>query len=130
MRTRRILASALLLAWLGIALFVGGPVRWEVAHTYGHLIEGAVGDLPTLARAVALPFLGVGESSFGSTVVCWTVLAWAWLGPVALIACVCRARSGEAVSDCLLFGGAAYWSILLAVLAVMAVSLWLPFALL
>ena len=126
----RALATTALLIWLAALALASGPVRWELAHTYEHWIDGAGSSLPVLTTAVSLPVLGLSSSSLPSIAVRTLFWGLAWLGPATLLIGVWRARSREGLSDCLLFGGALYAaSIILAVLLV-SVGLWLPFSLL
>ena len=130
MLAKRITATAAVAVWIVTLAYAGGPARWELAHTYQHLIEGVGSALNAPTVAFGLPILGLGPRTFQSVVV--TVVIWgvAWLGPIILLVGIWRVRTREALSDWLLLGGVLYGSVMLLFLVVIAVSLWLPFSLL
>ena len=130
LKLRRSIALCGLGLWISTLAFLSGPVRWELAHTYAHRIEGTESNLPALTRSVALPVLGLAEASF--TAVVLTLCFWAalWLGAAAIAWLVWRARSRAELLEVLVLGAAAYGPLVILMLSVFAVGLWLPFSLL
>lgn len=117
-------------AWLGVLGFVSGPVRWEIQHSYAHWIGDSRGDLPALTETVSLPVLGLGpHAPFTQLVrfVFWTVL---WLPPVLALELVRRADSRLKLLELLVLVGTGYIVTLLLAITLVALGLWLPFALL
>ena len=116
--------------WLVTLAFIAGPARWELAHTYQRLITELGDSLPLLTSIIGLPVLGLGASTFLSIVV--RVLFWGviWVTPLILLIGVWKASTREVLSDWLLFGGALYAVLMTLFMALVIVSLLLPFGLL
>lgn len=130
LRSRRAIALAGLGLWIAGLAFLSGPVRWELAHTYAHWIEGAEGNLPALTRSFALPILGLAEASFTAAVLTFCFWVALWLGAAAIAWLVWRARSRAELIEVLVLGAAIYGPLVILMLSVFAVGLWLPFSLL
>jgi len=128
MLVTRLLATVVVVVWILTLLFLAGPVRWELAHTYAHAIGSMRDALPLPTVHVALPILGLGETTPGSLLVRGLFWAFAWSLPIVVLAGVWRSRGD--VMAWLMLGGMLYLSVMAAALAVVAFSLWLPFALL
>lgn len=127
---RKVLALTGLATWVSVLTFLSGPARWELAHTYGHLIDGAEGDLPALTASVALPFLGLGPDGFVhalTKLLVWSVL---WLGAAALVWLAWTAPDRRALTERLVLGLTIYVPAVVLLVSVLAVALWLPFSLL
>ena len=127
---KRIFATAALLTHLAMLIVVSGPFRWELAHTYEHMIMGAEGYLPVLTNIIALPILGIGSHDLliGVAVsLIWCVL---WLPAFVLLFGVWRIQLERKLDDWLLYGGMLYVSISFLIFIVIILSLVLPFALL
>ena len=127
MTTKKTLASAALLPWLVTLAFIFGPVRWELAHTYGHLIEEAQDSLPLLTRTLSLPVLGIAPSSPGTFAV--AVLFWGiiWLGLFGFVGAIWRARTREDLLERFVYGGTLYAGCLLLLFTLATFGLALPF---
>ncbi len=127
MTIRKILGTVIILIWLMTLAFISGPARWELAHTYQHLIEDMAESMPLLTSVVGLPILGIEQGRPGSVVV--RVLFWGftWLGPLIRLVGIWRAKARDVLSDWLLYGGTIYCSIMVLLALVIAVSLWIPF---
>lgn len=127
MKTKKILASAALLPWVGAIVFILGPVRWEVACTYEHLIRETGYVLPLLTLRLTLPILGIGPASFGARAVSVLFFGFVWLGLAGLYLFIWRARSREDLLDRFVFGSTLYFGSVIFVFAVAALGLALPF---
>ena len=127
---KRISVTAALLVYLATLAVVCGPMRWELAHTYEHIVSGTEGNLPLLTEYIALPILGIG--SHGAAVGFLVFLIWSilWLPVVVLLVGTWRIRSEKMLDDCLLYGGFLYLSATLLISVVVIISFLLPFALL
>jgi len=86
-------------------------------------------NLPELTKVLGLAILGIGPSYPGSILLRISIWGFSWLAPIVLLVGVWRAQSKETISDCLVYGGATYCSFMFLLVVVLAVSLWLPFAL-
>ena len=129
MTTKKILASAVLLPWFVSLGFVSGPVRWELAHTYGHLLEDAQYSMPLLTRDLALPVLGIAPNSPGALATAIIFWSFIWLGCAGLFVSIWRARTREELLDRFVYGGTLYFGCVVLAFTVTAVGLALPFAL-
>ena len=127
MVARKALGSLALLIWLGTLAFVSGPVRWEYAHSYAHLVEDAGNELPLLTVVIALPVLGLASPTFGSVLLQLVFWSVTWLGPVAILFGVWRAENQSLVTDRLVYGGGLYGSVIVLFATLVAVSLRMPF---
>ncbi len=130
MTTKKVIASGALLPWVITLGFICGPVRWELAHTFNHLLEGSDGSLPLLTANLSLPVLGVAP--FSPVAVATAILFWGltWLGLVGLFVLIWRAKTREDLIDHVVFGGAFYAGYVLLFFTLTAVGLALPFLLL
>jgi len=128
MTTRKVLASAALLPWLVTLGFIFGPTRWELAHTYGHLIEEVRHSLPLLTRSLSLPVLGIAPSS--SAAYATAILFWGfiWLGLAGLVTSIWRARTREDLLERIVYGGTLYAGGAFLLFTLTIVGLALPFA--
>ena len=129
MTTKKVLASATLLPWLVTLGFIFGPGRWELAHTYAHLIEGTQDSLPLLTRSLSLPVLGIAPSSTGALAAAILFWGFTWLGLAGLLALIWRARTREDLLDRFVYGAALYAGCVLLLFTLAVVGLALPFAL-
>jgi hypothetical protein len=128
MRIRKLLATAALAVWTVCVYLLTGPIRWELAHTYHHLIEHTDYQLPAPTRTIALPVLELGPDGVGVWLVRWVFLGLAWLGPPLLLVAVWRASSEHEVTERLVYGGALYVAVFALLTILFALGLWLPFA--
>ena len=130
MTIKKVIASAALLPWAITLGFICGPVRWELAHTFNHLLEGSDGSLPLLTANLSLPVLGIAP--FSPAAVTTAVLFWGiiWLGLGGLIVLIWRARTREDLLDRFLFGSTFFAGYVLLLFTLTAVGLALPFFLL
>lgn len=130
MKLRKFVATTILLVWIIGIGFLAGPARWELAHTYAHLIGSVRDALPSITIHMALPILGLATPS--SLALPVQVLTWGWLsgGPLILLVSVWRQASSSGVTDWLLYGGLVYWSVAFVITSVFLVGLLVPFALL
>ena len=129
MTTKKALATAALLPWIVTLGFIFGPGRWELAHTYGHLIEEAQHSLPLLTRGLSLPVLGIAPPSPGALATFVLFWGFAWLGLAGLLALIWRARNREELLDRFVYGTVLYAGCVLLLFTLTVVGLGLPFAL-
>ncbi len=127
MKTKRILASAALLPWAVTIGFILGPLRWEVAHTYEHLIGETQYDLPLLTLRLTLPVLGIAPASTGARIVSILFFSLVWLGLAGLYVLIWRARSRDDLLDRFVFGSTFYFGSVAFVVTLVAFGLALPF---
>lgn len=125
---RKVLATAAVVLWLATLALISGPARWEFAHTYAHWIEGAERDLPSLTRAIALPVLGLTDSTFSPTALLYLAAVWLW--PLAALWFIWRAPSRTTLQEIMSFSIALYGTLVFLASALLALGLWLPFSLL
>jgi hypothetical protein len=125
---KKILANSAILPWIATLCFIVGPVRWELAHTYGHLIEDLGDSLPLLTRALSLPVLGIAPSSPSAHVVAVLIWGFIWLGLAGLLASIWRAGTREELLDRFVYGGSLYAGGVLLIFTLTVVGLLLPFA--
>ena len=130
LRRRKLAAGVTLALWLAVLALAAGPMRWELQHTYGHLIEGAEEHLPQLTRLVSMPVLGPGGS--GPVELLVRIVFWGltWLGPAAIGLAVWRADSRQSLVEGLLLGSLCYGAMMILVVLLVSFGLWLPFSLL
>ena len=128
MRTKKILASVAILPWIVTLGFIFGPVRWELAHTYGHLIEELGESLPVLTRGLSLPVLGIAPSSPAAHATAFLFWGFIWLGLAGLVAWIWRARTREDLLDRFVYGGTLYAGVVFLLFTLTIVGLALPFA--
>ena len=119
---------ATIVLWLLLLLFVSF-LRYEFSHTYSHWIEGL--DLPALTQALSAPVLGLPEP-LGAAATCASWVFWSllWLAPIALGVAVVRAPDEEAALRTWVSWAPLYAVFVTLAFLVVAVGLWLPFALL
>lgn len=127
---KQALGSVILLVWFITLAFISGPVRWEVAHTYQHLVDRLENSLPLPTKVVGLPVLGLGALTPLSIAIVMVFWGVAWLGPVFLLLGIWRTTTWKALSDWLMLGGTFYTSTMFLFVVVIVFSLWLPFGLL
>jgi hypothetical protein len=125
---KKILANSALLPWIVTLCFIFGPVRWELAHTYGHLIEEPGDSLPLLTRALSLPVLGIAPSSLAAHATAVFFWGFIWLGLAGLLASIWRATTREDLLDRFVYGGSLYVGTVFLLLTLTIVGLALPFA--
>lgn len=128
---KQALGSVILLVWFITLAFISGPVRWEVAHTYQHLVDRLENSLPLPTKVVGLPVLGLGALTPLSIAYSYGVLGGCLVGSGVFaprnMAC---ATTWKALSDWLMLGGTLYTSTMFLFVVVIVFSLWLPFGLL
>lgn len=124
---RKTLASAALLPWIVTLGFIAGPVRWELAHTYGHLIEEAQRSLPLLTRSLSLPVLGIAPSSPAAFITAILFWGFIWLGAAGLLWSIWSAPTRKALLDRFVFGGTFFAGGVFLLFTLTIVGLALPF---
>jgi hypothetical protein len=125
----KILAILAIVIWLLLLLIVWGSFRNEFSHTYAHWIEDM--ELPSLTRILSAPFIGISTSTgtvARSTV--WFVWGLLWLSPIVLVVAVIRVPNEQDALGIWISWGSLYFAFALLVFLLVAVGLWLPFALL
>ncbi len=120
-------ATVALLPWFVILAFLSGPVRWELAHAYDHLVQGLGTDLPLLTLRLSMPVLDAGST--GGVGLVTAILFWSfvWLGASWLIVLIWRSRNREDLMDRFVFGAAFYFGSVFLLVSAVVVGLWLPF---
>jgi hypothetical protein len=117
-----------ILPWIVTLGFIFGPVRWELAHTYGHLIEELGDSLPVLTRGLSLPVLGIAPSSPSAHAVAVLIWGFIWLGLAGLLGSIWRARTREDLLGRFVYGGSLYAGVVFLLFTLTVVGLALPFA--
>lgn len=130
MKIRKTVVLLVILVWVAGLAFLAGPVRWELANTYAHVISDVGNNLPMLTMHVALPLLGLSGPSPYALAVQIGVGCWLGLGLLVLAFALLRAKTPADLGEWLLYGGTLYCSVAFLFAVIFIVSLLLPWGLL
>jgi len=137
MIARKLLLTFVLLLWCGCLWVVSVPVRQAFSHTYHHWLADIGGgssrmQLPALTAYVAVPIIGdelhlrTGPRS-PLFYIYWSLL---WVGPVVVGVAVWIICEPQRLAEFWIYSVSIYGSIVLFSAGLIAVGLWIPFALL
>lgn len=112
-----------------VLVLVCVPIRWELAHSYAHLIKDTGNELPALTIKLGLPLLGIAYSGVGSIFISLAIWLILWGGILFILFKLARASTTEQIRDIMVIQGGFYGSIVVIISILFIFSLWLPFSL-